>query len=629
MYAKRSHKWGQVFLGFVFAFIALILLTVGLIRVWAWFSANLSGRSYYYQRTRINSSRGVQYSELDKATHRPFALDDDWIFKGKTPHMPVMHLENLDPDGGIDAAMCCENCCTGKAHAAGCACKQGTVTTYTLQQLQAMPIAKLEYPFYHDVTKGSSGSMPGSWVPSFAELLTNPIPKYPPGPISSDLFGNREVKSPDTIDLTSPTKTVGGTTGGWWGHIPAAVGETECTDSKGNAQPCLCQRRCRCRVAVMSQINALREQATMQRASAGQYDDNPNPPPLGADSSKKHYGMLGNAKAMNDKADECSEPWDICWYFSGFGKTSRELRDAATVVRRQGGSTLLASEPIDGGAGNNLGYVGELQNCCEQECATPDNYDTSTKEGVKGLDDCNKRAIDSCLAEARSHIGDNCEQYANTVISQVADDKTTVSKMIVQLKEQQQWAEDAARSCVMAARNYCAWETLTPDQLASLDVKIFRAGQTGGLPGLGSFVPKDTCLDGSTPPVEVPCTVYFASVIPGNNSRGQPYATGPDGSGSIYFIRDYFTEPANNIIAVVERHVKSTATNCYEQKYVRGPPTQVPCPATPASSIPLVIAKTYSNGADTLKSPNQSQVIYSGNLPSWKDGYGNTETFFR
>jgi len=472
MRINNKNKWGQVFLGFIFAFIALVLLTVGITRIWAWFNLNLAGRGWNYQQTRRDAARGVNYNELEKATQRPFFLDDEWLFKGKSSQapMPSIVLENVSAMQGLNIDDCCKNCCNGAPHVVGCGCIPTVAKQYTLKELQDLyvsdTVANGSIPC--DGFGGVSGDSQ-KFIPPGAHVYScdkNNVPNItydadfiPPGitPLDTSTpllgtitigknFGDKEVKPLDKIDVQNPNNPA---------FIPLGLGvlaiDPLCTvtdpktgqpvldtDNNVKTRNCPGRQRCTCRVGVARQVAALRAQALMQRQSA-------------ADLEKQ-------VQSLRSKASDCDEPWSPCWWFSGFGKMADELYTAASKMEMQVKDMYFDTDAIDGGLGqNNLnaylgigtnppnaktskadydaymtahpgyatgasrGYIGELNTCCEQAqlSAAKDagkDYDTIIADS--------QQAIDDCLIAVRMNIGDSCKRYVASNIDAIGKYQT-------------------------------------------------------------------------------------------------------------------------------------------------------------------------------------------------------------
>lgn len=99
---KTRNLFGQSILDFVLAFIAIAFLSVGIVRIWVWFSANFARRQVNYQQSRFVAGIPKTYDKLGRgknvdiaakednllAVYRPLDLTEDWVFKGK-PHETI------------------------------------------------------------------------------------------------------------------------------------------------------------------------------------------------------------------------------------------------------------------------------------------------------------------------------------------------------------------------------------------------------------------------------------------------------------------------------------------------------------------------------------------------------------
>ncbi len=91
-----SFKKSQSIIDFAVAFIAIIGLVVGIVRIWIWFNANYSKRSTSYQASRIVAGRTSPYDTKDvpvsiagtasdsEKAFDPHDLTEDWVFKGES-----------------------------------------------------------------------------------------------------------------------------------------------------------------------------------------------------------------------------------------------------------------------------------------------------------------------------------------------------------------------------------------------------------------------------------------------------------------------------------------------------------------------------------------------------------------
>ncbi len=63
---KTRNSFGQSIIDFALAFIAIAVLSVGIARIWIWFSANFARRQVNYQQSRIVAGVPSSYETLGK-----------------------------------------------------------------------------------------------------------------------------------------------------------------------------------------------------------------------------------------------------------------------------------------------------------------------------------------------------------------------------------------------------------------------------------------------------------------------------------------------------------------------------------------------------------------------------------
>ena len=87
---KKKLTPGQSILDFMLAFLAIALLSMGIVRIWTWFNVNYTGRQLAYQRSRLTAGTPIDnYSEPvnigaddDGGVYEPLDLTEDWVFTG-------------------------------------------------------------------------------------------------------------------------------------------------------------------------------------------------------------------------------------------------------------------------------------------------------------------------------------------------------------------------------------------------------------------------------------------------------------------------------------------------------------------------------------------------------------------
>ncbi|MFH0791213.1 MAG: hypothetical protein V2A64_06230 [Candidatus Omnitrophota bacterium] len=118
---KTRNSFGQSIIDFALAFIAIAVLSVGIARIWIWFSANFARRQVNYQQSRIVAGVPKNYESLGHgksvdiaakednivAVYKPLDLTEDWVFKGK----PSETIFGKEVDYGIDPRTACREEC--------------------------------------------------------------------------------------------------------------------------------------------------------------------------------------------------------------------------------------------------------------------------------------------------------------------------------------------------------------------------------------------------------------------------------------------------------------------------------------------------------------------------------------
>lgn len=252
MMIKIKTRQGQSILGFVFAVIILIALSVGLTRIWSWFTINYGVRQIRYQNSRITAASpagsGNQYlsAQINPALYKPLDLTEKWVFTGQ-------------PSGG--------------------------------EHYDFLPVTSIQ-----------------------------------------DAEAKCKLQCPDCVRHDPPGCT---------------CGDAACTCTA--IPDCPCYAQCICTENIAPQLAMYDEQIRTFKNAA--------------------RDMRTQAKSMEDKADECDDPWDLCWW-GGFGAPGKQLREAARQLRKQGDRLCCGN---CGGC-----WMGSIGSCCDHPndpccCSTP-NY---------------------------------------------------------------------------------------------------------------------------------------------------------------------------------------------------------------------------------------------------------------
>lgn len=121
-FLNHSQKIGESILDFVLVFLAIAVLTVGVVRIWGWFNANYAGREVAYQRSRLitgnltgqpprNYNKAVDIGAGESTgTYKPFDLTEDWVFKGRPSGRVSFEGIGELPGSGDVTTQCKESC---------------------------------------------------------------------------------------------------------------------------------------------------------------------------------------------------------------------------------------------------------------------------------------------------------------------------------------------------------------------------------------------------------------------------------------------------------------------------------------------------------------------------------------
>jgi len=111
---RKNRRIGQSILGFVFSFIVVLALAIGITRIWLWFTSNFAQRQDEYQDTRMVAANKDSYGAFNNDTAylgsstidpiAPLDITDDWVFAGRTDQEISFVLQ---PIGMADAEERC------------------------------------------------------------------------------------------------------------------------------------------------------------------------------------------------------------------------------------------------------------------------------------------------------------------------------------------------------------------------------------------------------------------------------------------------------------------------------------------------------------------------------------------
>lgn len=317
---------GQSILGFIFAFIAIAALAVGLIRIWIWFSANYAHRQISYQQSRQYAATPGKYtgsystlpgsqSYIDLtgedttaggAKYLPLNLTEDWVFSGNATGQKVATFSGT---GG------------GSTHTSDCKADYSDKTTY-----------------------------------------------------------------PECFDYNTEK------------------GEYEFNYT------CAVYLKCQCNNSISPQKNAYEGSIKSLRENA--------------------IAMQSNASSMRDAADDCDDPWEICWW-GNWGKTTDELRKAAGELEKAADKLVVEAADMEQ-------KVNDWEKCCNDPLGSGEVTEKAQEGCMKMLGSSSCQDIINSLTEGWS-LG-LTELYAKKAFSE-----TTISNINSMLT-----------TCANEAESYCS-----------------------------------------------------------------------------------------------------------------------------------------------------------------------------
>ncbi len=110
----------QSILDFILAFIAIVALSVGIVRVWVWFNANYAKAQVDYQQTREAAGKDSPGQPPSRDT---LALNEEWVFKGN-PSGSIGGHNMATPEEVEDTCQqqCQSQCTSGGVFDENCTC---------------------------------------------------------------------------------------------------------------------------------------------------------------------------------------------------------------------------------------------------------------------------------------------------------------------------------------------------------------------------------------------------------------------------------------------------------------------------------------------------------------------------
>ncbi len=306
----NSPKQAQSILAFILVFIALLGLSIGMLRIWTWFSANYAQREVIYQTSRLtagkpnlyrDTSESSQYTYIDiggadttinpDQKFQPLNLTEDWVFRGQPSGMVGSFGGGELSRDELESQ--CRNNCLGQA---GC------------------------------------------------------------GATVDDFYAE-----------------------------------------------CPCFVKCMCTALTQNQVTALGNQATSMRERA--------------------RNLRINADSMRERAEDCDDPWEICWWGT-WGKTADELNEAADHLDD-------TADTLDARAADIERTRDQIVNCC-----TFETYETQ----------------DACMDFAQDR---SCEDTVGDLVDAIDGELEYLYPEKILLERTIQELDDSVTTCNGKASTIC------------------------------------------------------------------------------------------------------------------------------------------------------------------------------
>lgn len=346
-------KSAQSILEFVFAFIVILLLSLGIVRVWTWFNANYAHREVAYQRSRASAGAAETYKTnpyVDIAgaggDYTPLNLTEDWVFSGKPSGMVGTAFGDLP--SWEDVKECCKRCSLG-----------------------------VSLPGDEDICH-CDGQDAGCGTDNEGSDFNPQCTTY------TRCLCRASIR-PTTDMLTMQRVRICGadvkTTDEGCNKCPGTCGESY--NSKKE-----CESACKDE-ATKDACRTCLDNYESLFGTCGQY-----------------CNMLDNAKEMDKQAEKCDDPWELCWWGS-WGGTADELRNGARELR-------TAANELRGDAMDMKGVMDRVSSCCEAENLALENQevciDAAQQYDCQGKVDIVTAGMDSRVKDLEEQKKDAEEQ---------------------------------------------------------------------------------------------------------------------------------------------------------------------------------------------------------------------------
>lgn len=378
---NRRDKWlspkkTQVILGFIFAFMAVMLLALGIVRIWTWFNANFAHRELAYQRSRLKAGKPLDYQD--------------------TPG-PAMFK------------------------------------TYPDSRTRPEWMRWVKKQTIIDISGEDTGEQTG-----------DPDKRYKPIDLTEEWVFEGVVREGVSLYGTAAM-------------TPEEI-EKQCEERCESDEDCITfyldepmlERTCSCFVYCMCEL-ATAPEAAFQLGQAQRLRDQAS-------------RLRASASSMRAVAEDCDDPWEICWW-GDWGSTPGELRNAAAELDAQAAAMDAEALAFEANAAIMMGCCEEetyaLQQACVNEvvadsecdryCSVECSYQCDYFSGKRGrYENCHSGCDGHCYNICTQAVGSDCEDLTNNQI-------TIINNLIAELVAEREKIQSGIDSISARASECDSW----------------------------------------------------------------------------------------------------------------------------------------------------------------------------
>ena len=487
----------EAILDFVLAFIATVILAIGITRIWVWFNVNFASSQVDYQKGRLAAGMApggthsitgtAATSACPSCMHQPLDLTEEWVFH-RASSGSIGRFSQSGSDPTVNSQNFCSTQCASDSACTGpggefdsscpcfvkCICNQQIKPTLNQSLKNLIPMcgernAAVNNPAHPNFNNQANGD---------GEIIINRC-------------GGHCYTYNESIDSANSQNN----------HYGVSV--TDCGCDTTNCA----QGESQTDITAACVINGETHPAC-DCACCGQICQ-----------------LHQNAQSMRHVADQCSEPWDICWWFT-WGKSSDRLKEAADNLDQ-------AANQMQAEADRDIQSTYQKEHCC-------DDFDQPS---------ATQSAVDlqqECLNYGDSAI--NCSDKLAQIKQNYAQLKTTAEDAISMFTNQVEPRITSIINACAASTAYCnVFPVYSPSYLScSEGGSTIQSGaphtlgcryacctstrpspwgvtcQTGGIDGHGKCADSDSKFIQCMNPCSIASTQTQEGGVPGGIPYGQP-----------------------------------------------------------------------------------------------------------